>query len=145
MVKRNEAVATKERFRGWTEITQGYLTLVLFRGFQGHPLFHCFIKSSVKSASLANDLWSLIWPWRDVIMLSPASAWAQMIADARFHRCPTRPEHVPFKELSLRDFPGGPVVKTLCFQHMSCVFDSLVRELRSHMLCCAMLYRQKNF
>ena len=32
----------------------------------------------------------------------------------------------------LRDVPGGPVVKTLCF-HGSLQLQSLVRELRSHM------------
>ena len=31
--------------------------------------------------------------------------------------------------------PGGPVVKTLCFHFKGVQVRSLVRELRSHMLC----------
>ena len=34
-----------------------------------------------------------------------------------------------------RDFPGGPVVKALCFQSKVCGIPPLVRELRSRMLC----------
>ena len=36
------------------------------------------------------------------------------------------------KKVTIRDFPGGPVVKTLPFQCRVCGGPSLVRELRSH-------------
>ena len=35
----------------------------------------------------------------------------------------------------LLDFPGSPVVKTLCFQCLGAQVQSLVMELRFHMLC----------
>ena len=36
---------------------------------------------------------------------------------------------------SFRDFPGGPMVKTLCFHYRGHGFDPWSRELRSHMPC----------
>ena len=34
-----------------------------------------------------------------------------------------------------RDFPGGPVVKTLHFHCRGCSFDPSSAEIRSHMIC----------
>ena len=49
-----------------------------------------------------------------------------------FMRMKEESEHAGLK-LNIRDFPGGPMVKTLCFQCQG-MGSILVRELRSHML-----------
>ena len=41
------------------------------------------------------------------------------------------------------DFPGCPVVKTVCFQCRGAQVQSLVRELRSHMVQCSKKKREK--
>ena len=40
-------------------------------------------------------------------------------------------------KMILLDFPGSPVVKTLCFQCLGAQVQSLVMEIRFHMLCSA--------
>ena len=40
-------------------------------------------------------------------------------------------------KMILLDFPGSPVVKTLCFQCLGAQVQSLVMELRFHLLCSA--------
>ena len=49
-----------------------------------------------------------------------------------FMRMKEESEHTGLK-LNIRDFPGGPMVKTLCFQSQG-MGSILVRELRSQML-----------
>ena len=46
--------------------------------------------------------------------------------------------YLPVSEKKVKNnggFPGGPVVKTLCFQCRGTQIQSLVEELRSHKLC----------
>ena len=44
-------------------------------------------------------------------------------------------ESEPLKENASQDIPGGPMIKTLCFHLQGAQVQSLVGELRSHMLC----------
>ena len=54
--------------------------------------------------------------------------------------------YLPVSEKKVKNnggFPGGPVVKTLCFQCRRTQIQSLVDELRSHKLCSSAKKRER--
>ena len=73
----------------------------------------------------------------DIIVFNKQDAekWDELSTEICKVSIKSRTTTVLYLNKSPRDFPGSPVVKIPCFQCRGAQVQSLVQELRSHMLC----------